>query len=435
MAVRAAYALALHVKAPASQDRIAAQIRYRLWNHITVGDSFVTMIYGRPASVDAAFADLHELEHSDDLTIPPALLDLMGLSECSNITSKVTFHRMKFRLYNIIRQTLNRFRLLRPSQPNTNDDLVEIAHAIKDVETSLAQWRQELPSLYNFDDWILTDRWTQLEYSLQNRPADIQEQAEIIFLQAAMLQFLYDGAVILTHRPLLKCQVKPIRFSRSVIDSMQKSFDAVICAALRISSFPVHKFEKHFVVSIVFHYLFMAGVILCIIPTGQPFTNTAQDAKAGVVRIIHASRSMAQHNRIARQTEKLLTELLQIAVQRETIGALHNISVTGHHRDEAEPPLLELEMLATKDVPLGGLKEVSQANTTTLYQPALHREFSMDIPELLQSYHHTLDTGAARNELSDQSLLPSALLPLDPHSGFVSEQLDDIFGSLQSFYS
>ncbi|GAM33905.1 hypothetical protein TCE0_013f01143 [Talaromyces pinophilus] len=435
MAVRAAYALALHTKAPASQDRIAAQIRYRCWNHITVGDSFVTMIYGRPASVDAAFADLHELEHTDDLTIPPVLLDLTGFSECGDITSKVTFHQMKFRLYYIIRQALNRFRLLRPSQPNTNDDLVAISQEIKDVEASLAQWCQELPSLYNFEDWSLADRWAQLEYSLQNRPADIQEHAEIILLQAAMIQLLYDGAVILTHRPLLKYQVKPMRFSRSVIDSMQKSLDAVIGAALRISSFPVHKFEKHFVVSIVFHYLFMAGVILCIIPTSQPLTNTAQEAKAGVVRIIHASRAMAQHNRISRQTDKLLTELLKIAVQRETLAALDNTSVTGYHGDEAEPPLLDSEMSTTKDVPLEGPKELLQANTTTIYQPDLHREFNMDLPELLQSYHHTLDTGAARNELSDQSLLPSALLPLDPHSVFVSEQLDDIFGSLQSFYS
>lgn len=436
MAVRAAYALALHTKAPASLDRIAAQIRYRCWNHITVGDSFVTMIYGRPASVDAAFADLHELEHTDDLTIPHALLDLTGFSECSNITSKVTFHQMKFRLYYIIRQALNRFRLLRPSQPNTNDDLVTISQAIIDVEASLVQWRQELPSLYNFEDWSLADRWAGLEYSLQNRPEDIQEHAETILLQAAMLQLLYDGAVILTHRPLLKCQVKPMPFSGSVIDSMQKSLDAVICAALRISSFPVHKFEKHFVVSIVFHYFFMAGVILCIIPTSQPFTNTAQEAKAGVVRIIRASRPMAQHNRIARQTDKLLTELLKIAVQRETLGALNNTSVAGYHWDETEP-LLESEISATKDVPLEGRKEVSQANAT-LYQPdhgLIHREFSMDIPELLQSYHHTLDTGAARNEGSDQSVLPSALLPLDPHSVLSSEQLDDIFGSLQSFYS
>jgi succinate dehydrogenase hydrophobic anchor subunit len=436
MAVRAAYALALHTKAPASQDRIAAQIRYRCWNHITVGDSFVTMIYGRPASVDAAFADIHELEQTDDLTILPALLNLPGFSECSNTTSKVTFHQMKFGLYYIIRQALNRFRLLRPSQPNTNDDLVAISQAIKDVEASLAQWRQELPSLYNFEYWSEADRLARLEYSLQNRPADIQEHAEIILLQAAMLQLLYDGAVILTHRPLLKCQVNPIRFSGFVIDLRQKSLDAVICAALRISSFPVHKFEKHFVVSIVFHYLFTAGVILCIIPTSQPFTNTAQEAKAGVVRIIRASRAMAQHNRIARQTDKLLTELLKIAVQRETLGAL-NTSLAGYHWDEAEP-LLESEMSMTKDawVPLEGPKEVSQANTT-LYQPdhgLIQREFSMDIPELLQSYH-ALDTGAARNELSDQSMLPSALLPLDPHSVFASEQLDDIFGSLQSSYS
>ncbi|QKX54966.1 uncharacterized protein TRUGW13939_02056 [Talaromyces rugulosus] len=435
MAVRAAYALALHAKAPVSQDRIAAQVRYRCWNHITVGDGFVTMVYGRPASVDAAFADLHELEQTDDLTILPALLNLTGFSECSNITSKVTFHQMKFRLYDIIRQALNRFRLLRPSQPITNDDLVAISQAIKDVEASLARWREELPYLYNFEYWSEADRWARLEYSLQDRPADIQEHAEIIILQAAMLQLLYDGAVILTHRPLLKCQANTMPFSGFMVDLMQKSLDAVIRAALRMSSFPVHKFEKHFVVSIVLHYLFMAGVILCIVPTSQPFTNTAQEAKSGVVRIIRASRTMAQHNRIARQTDMLLTELLKIAVQRETVEAL-NTSVAGYQWNEAEP-LLESEMWMTKDaqLPLEGPRQVSQANTA-LYQPdkgLIHSEFSMDIPELLQSYH-TLDRGAARDELSDQSMLPSALLPLDPHSVFVSEQLDDIFGSLQSSY-
>ncbi|KAH8700416.1 C6 transcription factor [Talaromyces proteolyticus] len=436
MAVRTAYALALHTKAPASQDQIAAQIRYRCWNHITVGDSFVTMIYGRPASVDAAFSDLHELEEIDDLTIPPALRNLPGFIECGNITSKLTFHQLKFRLYYIIRQALNRFRLLRPSQTMTNDDIVAMSQAIKDVEASLALWRQELPRLCNFEYWSGADRWARLEYSLQNQPADIQEHAEIILLQAAMLQLLYDGAVILTHRPLLKRQVNSIPPSGFVIDLLQKSLDAVICAALRISSFPVHKFEKHFVVSIIFHYFFMAGVILCIIPTSQPFTNTAQEAKAGVVRIIRASRAMAHHNRIARQTDKLLTELLKIAVQRETEEAL-NTSVPGYHWDEAEP-LLSSELSITKDaqVPLEGPNEDSQVNTT-LYKPyhgLNHRGFSLDILELLQSYH-TFDTGAARDELSDQCMLPSALSPLDHHSVFVSEQLDDIFGSLQSSYS
>lgn len=433
MAVRAGYALALHTKAPASEDGIAAQIRYRCWNHITVGDSFVTMIYGRPASVDAAFADLHELEHTNDLTIPPAILGLTGLSECSNITSQVTFHQMKFRLYYIIRQVLNRFRLLRPSQTNTNDGFVVLLRAINDTEASLAQWRQELPSPYNFEDRSLEDRWARLDYSLHDTPADAQEHAEIILLQAAMLQLLYDGAIILTHRPLLKFQVNPIRLSGSLIESMQKSLDAVICAALRISSFPVHKFEKHFVVSIVFHYLFMAGVILCIVPTSQPFTNTAQETKAGVVRIIRASRAMAQHNRIARQIDKLLTELLKIAVQRETLGALDS-SVACYGWDEAEP-FLESEMSVTKDArvfPLEGPKEISQASAV-LYQPdhgLTHREFSMDTPELLQSYHHTPDLGAARNEPSDQSMLSSALLSLDPHSVLSSEQLDNIFGPL-----
>lgn len=97
---------------------------------------------------------------------------------------------------------------------------------------------------------------------------------------------------------------------------------AATTAALRISRIPVHKFQDSFAGSFVSMQQFTAGAILCLQPSLLPFSQAAFDAKAGVMRIIRASRAISYHNRIAKHIEELLTELLRVVNEREMSRAL-----------------------------------------------------------------------------------------------------------------
>jgi len=84
------------------------------------------------------------------------------------------------------------------------------------------------------------------------------------------------------------------------------------------------QFNHQLSLSFAFMHFFTAGVILCIPPARQPFTPLAQEAKAGIMRIILASRSLGSSSQIARHIDQLLTALLRITVIREMDNALQN---------------------------------------------------------------------------------------------------------------
>ncbi|KAI2765583.1 hypothetical protein DTO012A8_9194 [Penicillium roqueforti] len=134
-----------------------------------------------------------------------------------------------------------------------------------------------------------------LDNSLWHHPTEVELPPEAVIL--ALVDVYFDHAI-------------------------HESFRVATAAALRISHIPVLRFKHHFAESFASLQQFTAGVILCILPTCQPFTSAAHEAKAGIIRIIHASSAFGPRNRIAKQTVQLLTELLKVTVDREMSSAL-----------------------------------------------------------------------------------------------------------------
>ena len=320
LAVRASYALALHC-ASESNDQIDNQVRRRCWNHLTVADAFASQIYGRPASLDAAFSDLLPLTEIDDTEISiysePYIQDRAGDSK----VTALTFHWLKYKLYNITRTTLSKFRLLRLHNPMTVEELEHLIEAVKGIDVQLANWRNSLPSLLNAED--LSDDFPE-ETSPQSESFQgyegLEHDLRRVKLQACLLQVTHDAAVILAHRPLLEHRLSSAYrqdVSKRFTKSVSRSFDTSIKAALRISRVPIMQFKNEFCLAFIFVHLFTAGVILCIPPTSHPNSNTAHEAKAGAFRIIQAAKALSQHSQIARHTERLLSDLLKLSLHRE----------------------------------------------------------------------------------------------------------------------
>ncbi|KAL6251103.1 hypothetical protein RBB50_001311 [Rhinocladiella similis] len=324
MAVRTAYALALHCEDTEDHPQISLQVRHRTWNHVTVADTFSAMIYGRPAGLDAAFAQSQPLSEMDDTMV---ILAVGAVDEAGNHTatlSRLPFHILKYRLYTITRRALDTFRLLRLRDPLSSEDQQALISAVSHMESLLAAWRKEVPPHLSWDDWENVDPNGPFPARLQDLTHVGEGQAKTFYLQAMVLQVTYDSTLILIHRPLLEHKMAAGGTLASSQNFVSRSLEVAVDAALRISRVPMPKFNHHLSLSFAFMHFFTAGVILCIPPARQPFSSLAQEAKAGIMRIILACRDLGSSSQIARHIDQLLTALLRITVLREMDNALQN---------------------------------------------------------------------------------------------------------------
>lgn len=321
MGISVAYALGLQYSRDSSGDPALQQIRSRCWNHTMVADTFGLVVYGRPGLIDPATSGVHELLEMEE-TISDASIVNHAIYGRGNQPTTMTFHVLKARLYRIIRHALDRFRVLQQSR-QASGHVESLIQTAQDIQGLLTQYRSKLPPLFEWDNWRHSDPWKNAEDS--SSPGHGGNPWRKLLLQATMIQVLFNGAVILAHRPLLEYkisslgQTKPTRF---VLESLRSSLDTAVKAALLISQIQIQRLEGQFCISFFFMHLFTAGVILSMAPASQPLSSMSQQAKAGIVRILRATRQFGGKNRIAQHTEKLLSELLQITLHREMENAL-----------------------------------------------------------------------------------------------------------------
>jgi hypothetical protein len=332
MSSRTAYALALHRDPSPSEDRISVEVRWRCWNHVKVAETFAAMIYGRPASVSPLFSLSPLPGDCEDVQIPHPLVDHPALNQMNISISMLTFHNLKFKLYDIVCQTISSFRLLHLDEDSRRQDFGGLLQSNRHNEALLAEWRGTLPPFFEYERWQSDDPFYEVEGIPTKLSRDLEKLKRILVLQAVTLQVLYDSTIILIHRPVLEYSLSSPHGTPGLDShSMSYSLDASVNAALRISRTPFSLFEKELSVSFVLMHFFIAGVILCIPPTKQPFSVRAQEAKLGVLRIIRASKTVKHRSQIARHAQQLLTELIKITIQREMASALDEEKPEGSH--------------------------------------------------------------------------------------------------------
>ena len=409
MGVRSAYALHLYTKSVQYEGPVVDEVRSRCWNHTMVSDTFASVIYGRPSSIDTGLVALHPPREMDDLAIDPLLLKNEWISGDGMPKTTAGFFAMKYEIYNIIRHILSRFRRLHLRKITTEQDLLAIVKAAQDSEEQLVSWRKRVPRLFDFEFWSCDNRLEQFQRQIEVLPQRAKYQAETIILQAAILQLTYDGALIQARRPLLEQKITS-SCSRSVVNAIHESLRVATAAGLRISHIPVLRFKYHFAESFAFLQQFTAGVILCILPTSQPFTAAAHEAKAGTLRIIHASAASGPHNRIAKQTAQLLTELLKVTIERETSGALRGG-----------------ETIIPRNISERGSILNAQPRIDHTRSHSSSQDVSRDHPST--STIHAPPQGIHDHSRVNGRLAQASTEPPEYPSAHIFEQLDDTFGA------
>lgn len=324
--VRAAYALALHCESTAPlPDQVQSRIRLRTWNHVIVADTFTAMIYGRPASLDTAFSGFHELIELDDTRLPSIVSNTIRDPRLTG----VTYHILKYRLYEIIRTSLNLFRLMNLQNPVAPEVFCRLVEAILQIRASLESWKADLPTMFERNIGIYESvPFSMAENGYEPGTAEYRAYKTLI-LQAQTLRVSYNSAVIFINRPLLEYKVSP-EHREAVAKHMpvvRASLESCFNAALSISRISAEYHQNEFSVSFVLMNYFSAGVILCLIPTLRPFSTAASDAKAGLLRIIHSSRKLQAQSQIAQHAEQLLTRLLKRSHELELNNGLDDANL------------------------------------------------------------------------------------------------------------
>ncbi|OQE42890.1 hypothetical protein PENCOP_c003G00088 [Penicillium coprophilum] len=328
MAINAATYLELNKNIPGEEDTVLAHVRQHVWNNIIILDTYISILYGRSVSTDAAFVRPSTICDREELRIDSVILNIPAIKEICDTSSTSSFYAAQFRLYGLIRSNISRSMQIRSGSDSEIDRFEAAARCATESEILLRQWYKETPSMFRWSTWMQDNRWENVNQSLRNLSPKLQEASNIMILQAASLQITYDNALILVHRPLLQYSVNTATWSSSMATSVQTSLHVAVEAASRISRFPVHLFQNHYSLSFINFHLFTAGVILCLVPPAKPFSQTAQEAKVGVLRIIRACRAMRDKDRAAKATEEILVELLKVTTTRETRIAL---GTSEHH--------------------------------------------------------------------------------------------------------
>ena len=463
MAVRTAYALTLHCDDDdQGYDPIVAQVRRRNWNHITVADTFAAMIYGRPVSLDAAFSLVQPLYDLDDTSLGPALSNHPLLSSLNGLYPDVTqlvFHVLKFRLYEIIRQALNRFRVLRLQNPISPEDLMSLVKAVQHIRSLLQAWRTDLPPMFDFDPGSRESNLGDLANITGLSPEE-QKVRRHLSHQILTLQVTYDGAVIFVHRPLLEYRVAADSrqaLSSQALEVVAESMSLSVNAALHMSHIPVAELEKQFAISFVLMNFFTAGVILCIPPTTWPLSSIAHEAKAGTLCIIRTNRNLKHVSQIATHTEQLLTRLLKLSLQLELDNGLQqegaDVSEGGSlPRGFVEQPMRssghahspnknEARAGDTRGVPIP--KRHTQLQTPSKWSPQSSTEtlpantnqghfplrYDAEIDGNIELIQPSTDDVYNENHMVSSSDLRSLTMGYTGQSNQVDSQLDEAFGT------
>ncbi|KAK5053685.1 hypothetical protein LTR84_001646 [Exophiala bonariae] len=320
---RVASGLGLHREKMEGMDEMTRQVGVRCWNHALVGELFASMIYGRSSTLNPKHTHFRKVERLQDEPSLQSTDSTFSILDEGKDISIVTFHELKFKLYSVVWEISQMFDSLHLGQSISVKDLRALIFAVKNADENLQKYRDNLPEVFKPYHY---GPQTQIEPFRVNWPSATVKGPDartMIALQSTVLQVLHDSAIIFVHRPLLECRIASPGPNHVLLpDDVPDSLRICVEAALRISQTDIRNFNHHLALSFLLLQQFAAGVILCVPALCLPYSEISNDAKAGVLRIISASRTFKSINTVARHADYLLTNLYERTMRREMDIAL-----------------------------------------------------------------------------------------------------------------
>lgn len=367
--------------------------RKRVWWTIYTWDRFASITYGRPLGINDKDCNINM---PADVWENPSFVT--PRPDEDNAICYSPYQRELNRLYLIASPALETIFGSRTSR--TSKHLVGDTYAalVKDATQNLQKWRSCLPGhlVLNLKRDFCSDG------GLGSRA---------YAMQSLSLHLTYDNLLIVLHRPLLARQVDHLSSTtngasppgRSEVNSpiyhatpaslaqsnlaQTASSDLWMNAAVRtsrVTELPVLAqlaTDSHLVAFLAIN-LFNAAIVLAVMALSEPLSDTAQDVKRTITRILRLQDLLGKRSALSKQSTTVLKNVVTMLLRRESAAMLAPITGTGNsqtgHRVKQDqnqnlgnPSLMSVE--DTLRLPLDGPLELSDPLAGSSGWPDLSR--------------------------------------------------------------
>lgn len=323
--------------------------RKRVWWTIYTWDRFASITYGRPLGIN---------DKDCNINMPADVWEVPSFvapgADQSNSIRYSSYQRELNQLYLIASPALEIIFGSRTSR--TSNQLIgdQYAALVKEATQNLQKWRSRLPS--------------QLVLDLkQDFNADGGVGSKAYALQSLSLQLTYDNVLIVLHRPLLARQVDHLSTTTTsppVVGNgasaaqstlaQTASSDLWMNAAVstsRITELPVLAqiaTDSHLVAFLAIN-LFNAAIVLAVMALSEPLSDTAQDVKRTITRILRLQDLLGKRSALSKQSITVLKNVVTMLLRRESVAMLDPITGTNQQmnpqtcQSSTDPSLMSVE--------------------------------------------------------------------------------------------
>lgn len=366
-ALRIAQALHLHRKQqPLSTDserpsmtwRNESEARKRCWWAIYEIETFCSMSYGYPHSINDADCDAEPLDPSAKLPAAQSPASFNEPLQCE--TTLLTYKYLMSKLSVITNEILSQLYCVGSASANNlavkpRLSSQHLVRKVVSISRKLEAWKAEIPPLLR-DCWTSSSETpgyaSREEFDLDIGASGPVFESHIFQLQALTLQLAYENARIIVNRPLLSFRL--VTRSNTTADephsdhsndpftqSMQACRDAAINIS-KASSIPIMDLVADtYAAAFVGIHTFTAGLTLCILNSIDPLSSQSHEAKVGLQRLMVIQTKLKERSPLPGQGLEILQRLAKHVLEKE-LGAMlavpgvepvrtSDVGRTGHH--------------------------------------------------------------------------------------------------------
>ncbi|KAJ5160663.1 fungal-specific transcription factor domain-containing protein [Penicillium canariense] len=340
--LRIAQALNLHRKSyttgpisPAMSRQY--ETRKRCWWAIYEIETFCSMSYGYPHGIKDADCDVELLDPLAKFATSQPTVSFDAANQCP--ASLLSYKCLMSKLSVIIKDILTGL-YGRGSCPGTTQrgrldsksSLHSLIRKVSGLDIRLQKWKEEIHSPLHLDD----ARTSSATYtSAEGMDRDIgasgpEFENHIYRLQALALEFAYENARILVHRPLLSFKTisrgDPDLDDDSEVSTrnpLQLSLQACRDAALRTSEIGANSIfslaADTYAAAFLGIHTFTAGVMLCILASIEPLSPHSYQTKMGLRKLLRMQVHLKARSKsaLAAQGLDILERLTKLVMEKE----------------------------------------------------------------------------------------------------------------------
>jgi hypothetical protein len=382
--IRCAFALGLHreISWPSLLPEPREE-RRRVWWALFIFDRFASIVYGHPCGIREGDFEVSEPSDLDDTCSKGLASSTPRPPEGGNeAVTTFTYVTCKIELYRLSSPIMTELYTKKSSHHHAS-------RIIHDIDKCLTQWHTRLPKELQLD----------IAQTQREQPP-LRPQQKTLALQALALQIAYDNILILLHRPLLHKtkpaegldqfrtpsplpfagQEVPTSTVPSACWTMLHSANDIStqrCLESALRSASLCDLKRYLAVASNTHAsayfginLFTAGMILSTVALSRPLSLVAQQAKKAIRKILITSNAFKDDTPIARQTHRILGELVKLILEKE-LAVLTDVNSDA----------LQYTDVPTNTTSIAGLdQQPSSATVPHIGTVSMARDFEWDAP-------------------------------------------------------